>query len=132
VELQGFRAADIAPLMNHRPDMMIVYDTAWDPLHIFRSRAPQWLLRHYYGYEPAMSPDAIAAALSMRVLERWERRGLSMTLLVRGNAQPEYRSELSQDMRRQPRLHGGKETRLSPRVHLRPSGSLVVDFFFRH
>jgi hypothetical protein len=120
VELQGFRAADIAPLMNHRPDMMIVYDTAWDPLHIFRSRAPQWLLRHYYGYEPAMSPDAIAAALSMRVLERWERRGLSMTLLVRGNAQPEYRSELSQDMRRQPRLH------------LRPSGSLVVDFFFRH
>jgi len=93
VELQGFRPADMAPLMNHRPDMMIVYDTAWDPLHLFRSRASQWLLRHYYGYEPAMSPDAIAEALSMRVLERWDRRGLSMTLLVRGKAQPEYRSD---------------------------------------
>ena len=42
-------------------------------------------------------PDAIAAALSMRVLERWERRGLSMTLLVRGRPQPEYRSDIRHD-----------------------------------
>jgi hypothetical protein len=83
MELQGFSPADIYPLRNRRPDMMIVYDTAWDPLHIFHSSVSQWLLRNYYGYQPPLSPDAIAAALSMRVLERWERCGLSTTLLVR-------------------------------------------------
>jgi 4-amino-4-deoxy-L-arabinose transferase-like glycosyltransferase len=86
VELQSFRPADIAPLRNHPPGMMIVYDTTWDPLHILRGRFSQWLLRTYYGYQPAMEPEAIAAALSMRVAERWERRGLSMTLLVRTQA----------------------------------------------
>lgn len=104
VELQGFRPADIAPLMNHRPDMMIVYDTAWDPLRIFRSPASQWILRRYYGHEPSLSPDAIASALSMRVLERWERRGLSMTLLVRGRPGPEYRSDLNRGADRRKRL----------------------------
>jgi len=108
VELQGFRPADMAPLMNHRPDMMIVYDTAWDPLHLFRSRASQWLLRHFYAYEPAMSPDAIAEALSMRVLERWDRRGLSMTLLV--GIKPGHAAVAASARR--------EETRLSPRVHL--------------
>jgi 4-amino-4-deoxy-L-arabinose transferase-like glycosyltransferase len=88
VELQGFRPADISPLLGNRPDMMIVYDTTWDPLHIFRSRFSQWLLRNYYGYQPPMSPDAIAAALSMHVAERWERHGLSMALLEKTFHQP--------------------------------------------
>ncbi len=88
VELQGFRSADISPLVNKRPDMMIVYDTTWDPLHIFGSRFTQWLFRNYYGFQPPMSPNDIAAALSMRVAERWERRGLSMTLLVRAANPP--------------------------------------------
>ncbi|MGD1072622.1 MAG: hypothetical protein ABSB15_21055 [Bryobacteraceae bacterium] len=104
VELDGFRPSDIAPLLHHRPDTMIVYDTVWDPLHIVRGRASRWLLRNYYGYQPAMSPDAIAAALSMRVLERWERRGLSMALLVRGGPPPEYRSDVNRGADRRKRL----------------------------
>ncbi|HVW84370.1 MAG TPA: hypothetical protein VHB50_06800, partial [Bryobacteraceae bacterium] len=88
ISLKEFRPSDIAPLRERRPDMMIVYDTTWDPLHLLSHEFPQWLLRTYYGYEPPMSPEAIARTLSMQIARRWERRGLSMSLLVRG---PEVR-----------------------------------------
>jgi hypothetical protein len=93
-ELKGFRAADIAPLLQTRPDMVIVYDTAWDPLHLLQRGFFQRLLRKYYGYEPPLSPEAIARMLSMRVERRWTRRGLWIALLVRGDAGPGYISEL--------------------------------------
>ncbi len=81
--LQGFRAADIAPLTGNPPDAMIVYDTAWDPLHILTTGFANWVLTKYYGYQPALSADEIARRLSMRVEHRWRLHGLSMSLLVR-------------------------------------------------
>jgi hypothetical protein len=82
-ELPDFRTETIAGLRGNPPDVMIVYDTAWDPFHMLTRGPGAWLLEKVYAYEPPMTPDAIAGALSMRVARRWNRGGLSMSLLVR-------------------------------------------------
>jgi hypothetical protein len=82
-DLAGFHSLDIAPLRNHPPGMLLVYDTAWDPMHLLDREFFRSLFGQLYGYDPPMTPTAIASALSMRVEAQWTRRGLSMTLLVR-------------------------------------------------
>jgi hypothetical protein len=83
VELKGFRASDVARLADPRPDMMIVYDTEWDPLQVLRRAPAQWLLRQAYDFEPQLTPEQTAQALSMKIVNRWHSRGLKMALLVR-------------------------------------------------
>ena len=83
IELKGFRDPDIQPLAAHGPDMIVVYDTAWDPLHLQRLGAFQYLLRRFYNFEQPLTPEEIAEKLSMRVASHWEHRGLTMALLVR-------------------------------------------------
>jgi 4-amino-4-deoxy-L-arabinose transferase-like glycosyltransferase len=82
-ELADFRPESIAPLREHPPELMIVYDTTWDPLQILSRNPGGWLMARFYGYEPILPPQAIASMLSMRVARRWERGGLTMSLLVR-------------------------------------------------
>jgi hypothetical protein len=83
VELKSFRASDVLRLEGPRPDLMIVYDTEWDPVHVLRSAPAQWLLRQAYGFEPQLTPEQTAQALSMKIVYRWSSRGLKMALLVR-------------------------------------------------
>ena len=83
VELNGFLERDILPLRAHPPQMMLVYDTAWDPLHLLDQPAVQSLLRQLYGYQRPMSPQEIGAVLSMREVKRWTRRGMWIELLVK-------------------------------------------------
>lgn len=85
VDMAGFRESDVRALANHPPDMVIVYDTVWDPFHILQGKLWEGALNNLYGYEPAMRPEAIARALSMRIAERWTHRGLSMSLLEKTN-----------------------------------------------
>jgi 4-amino-4-deoxy-L-arabinose transferase-like glycosyltransferase len=88
VELADFRRAEIPKLREAAPEMVVVYDTAWDPLGIQQWALPRLVLRKYYDYEPPMTPAEFAQTLSMHVARRWEKRGLSMTLLVRDAANP--------------------------------------------
>jgi len=83
IELKDFRASDLARLQDHRPDMMVVYSTAWDPLRLLERRPVRWLMRNFYNFEPALSPEGAARLLSMRVVRRWEYRGVRMALLTR-------------------------------------------------
>jgi hypothetical protein len=83
VELKGFRKSDLLRLQGRRPDMMLVYDTAWDPLHLLQLHFMQWMLKKYYNFEPPLSPDEVAQTLSMEVVRRWDYRGMKMALLVR-------------------------------------------------
>ena len=55
----------------------------WDPLHLLDHPAVRGFFARYYGYVPEMRADEIAGALSMHVVRRWTRRGLSMELLER-------------------------------------------------
>ena len=82
-ELKSFRASDVARLAERRPDMILVYNTEWDPLHVLQNGRAQWLLRQVYGFEPQLTPEETARLLSMKIAGRWESRGLNMTLLVR-------------------------------------------------
>ena len=84
VELAGFHEEDIAPLQANRPDMVVVYDTTWDPLGILDSGPALWLQENYFGYKPQLSDRAVAEKLSMRVVHQWRQRGLTMSLLARG------------------------------------------------
>jgi len=84
VELKDFRASTIAQLATNRPDVLIVYNTEWDPLHILSSGPALWFMHATYGYEPQLSAERIGEILSMRVARSWESRGLKMSLLVRG------------------------------------------------
>lgn len=83
VELKSFRAGDVEKLKDPRPDMMLVYDTAWDPLRLLESTPAQWILRKFYGFERALTARETAKLLSMKIARQWEYRGMKMTLLVR-------------------------------------------------
>jgi len=82
-EVADFTAPEIEKLKLQRPDMVVAFTREWDPLHLLDYPAVRSFLESQYGYRPEVSPDEIAAALSMRVARRWTRRGLDMQLLTR-------------------------------------------------
>ena len=83
IEITDFSRAEIEKLKSQTPDMVVVYQRAWDPLHLLDRPAVSGFLARHYGYEPEMGADQIARTLSMRVARRWRRRGLTMELLER-------------------------------------------------
>jgi len=82
-ELKSFRASELRNLQGRRPDMMLVYDTAWDPLHLLQNGLVKQIMAKYYAYEPPVTPDEAAQILSMQVVRRWDYHGMKMALLVR-------------------------------------------------
>jgi hypothetical protein len=83
IEITDFSRPEIEKLKTQTPDMFVVYQRAWDPLHLLDHPAVSGFLKRRYGYEPEMDANQIAQTLSMRVARRWRRRGLSMELLER-------------------------------------------------
>jgi hypothetical protein len=86
IEIGNFSAAEVEKLKEQAPDMLVVYQRTWDPLHLLDHGAVSGFLSRHYGYLPEMRPEQIAATLSMRVARRWTRRGLSIELLERSPA----------------------------------------------
>lgn len=82
-EISDFSAPQIEKLKAGMPDMVVVYQRNWDPLHLLDHPALRGFLARHYGYVPELRPDEVAAALSMHIARRWTRRSLSMELLVR-------------------------------------------------
>lgn len=81
--IADFTAPEIEKLKLLRPDLVLAFTREWDPTGLLQRPAVRRFLESQYGYRPELSPDEIAAALSMRVGRRWTRRGLSMQLLTR-------------------------------------------------
>ncbi len=82
-EMADFRQEDVMKLRANPPSAIIVFDPAYDPLRLLETDWIWNLMTRYYGYEPRMTADEIASALSMRVAERWQSRGLTMSLIMR-------------------------------------------------
>jgi hypothetical protein len=80
-ELADFRRETVEGLRSDPPDLMIVYDTGWDPLHVLTRGPDEWFMARFYGYEPPLKPEQIGRVLSMRVARRWDRGGFEMVLL---------------------------------------------------
>jgi 4-amino-4-deoxy-L-arabinose transferase-like glycosyltransferase len=84
-----FSPPEIEKLKRISPDLVVVYDRAWDPLDLLTRPSIRTFLTARYGYLPQMTADEIAAALSMRRVGHWQRRGLRMDLLERETARRE-------------------------------------------
>ncbi len=82
-ELKNFSAGELKRLSGRRPDMVLVYDTAWDPLHLLQIGFVKSAMQQYFGYVTPATPEEVAELLSMQIVRRWETRGMKMTLLVR-------------------------------------------------
>jgi 4-amino-4-deoxy-L-arabinose transferase-like glycosyltransferase len=74
--IADFQPESVAELKGNPPELMIVYDPAWDPLH--------WMAK-LPGYRPQMTAGEIGRLLDMRLTRHWERGGLGMELLVRNS-----------------------------------------------
>jgi hypothetical protein len=83
IEITDFGRPEIETLKSRVPDMIVVCQRTWDPLHLLDHPVVSGFLARHYGYQPELSADRIAEILSMRVARRWTRRGLSMELLAR-------------------------------------------------
>jgi hypothetical protein len=92
--LADFRLESVAPLQAHPPDLIVVYDPAWDPLRILSRGPNEWFMAKFYNYEAPLTPAAIATALSMKVVRHWDRGGFGMTLLARDPDARERRQAL--------------------------------------
>ena len=90
--LPDFRPESITPLRADPPDILIVYDPAWDPLGILTRGPDERFMAKFYGYEPPLKAAEIAGVLSMRVARHWERGGFSMSVLVRDSDEPHRRA----------------------------------------
>ena len=88
IEIHDFTRNSVLSLQGRSPAMMAVFDTTWDPLHIFGNGPFRWILAKLYNYEAPLSPGEIAQLLGMRVARRWESGGQWMVLLVRNTSGP--------------------------------------------
>lgn len=84
VEIADFSKGEIDKLRTIDPYAVVVYDRTWDPLHLLRQRIVSDFLAEHYGYKHQMSAREIADALGMHIEGHWTRRGLSMSVLRRG------------------------------------------------
>jgi hypothetical protein len=89
IVIEDFKRSSLATLKPRHPDMLIVLNTIWDPLHILDMPPIKSLLENYYGYEPPLSPESIGAILSMRVARTWRSGGQQMSLLTTESAPTE-------------------------------------------
>ena len=83
VELKSFNIAELKRLNGRRPDMVLVYDTAWDPLHLLKLGFVKNAMQRYFGFVTPATPEEVADLLSMQIVRRWDTRGMKMALLVR-------------------------------------------------
>lgn len=81
--IADFTAPEVEKLKSQAPELVVVFDRTWDPLHVLGNPMVRRFLEREYGYEPEMSPEEIARKLSMSVTRRWTSRGLAFALLTR-------------------------------------------------
>jgi len=80
-EIDSFQANAIATLGAQRPDALILYDTAWDPLGLLQNEILAGVLHKYYGYEPQASSYEIQQKLGMHSVARWTQAGQWIEIL---------------------------------------------------
>ncbi|MCU1262110.1 MAG: hypothetical protein JWO80_4995, partial [Bryobacterales bacterium] len=74
-DMDDFSVRSITALAKDKPDVLAVYSTTWDPLHVLKSSAIGGFLTTFYRYEPQATSDQIARILHMRPMARWELNG---------------------------------------------------------
>jgi 4-amino-4-deoxy-L-arabinose transferase-like glycosyltransferase len=84
VEIADFSGPEIEKLKRIDPYAVVVYSRTWDPLGLLNHPAVSRFLADHYGYQPQLSAHEIAKVLHMHIAWHWNRRGLTMDVLHRG------------------------------------------------
>ena len=74
-EVEDFTLKGLQPLERDPADVLIVYSTTWDPLHILTWRPILKLLEAYYDYRPQASTAEIVTILHMHSVAEWTAGG---------------------------------------------------------
>ncbi len=65
----------LSKLRKDQPDVLVVYSTVWDPMHLLTTKTVGGLLATFYGYKPQASEEEIESLLGMRRVARWDQGG---------------------------------------------------------
>lgn len=84
-EVEDFRLTTIVRLRATRPDALVLYSVAWDPLHILENPMVSHLLTRYYDYQPQATSTEIEQALGMHSMARWTEGGQWIQILEADN-----------------------------------------------
>jgi hypothetical protein len=88
-DLEDFSVKSIAGLVKDKPDVLAVYSTTWDPLHVLENKTIARTLTRFYGYEPQAGREEIARILGMRPVARWELHGQWVEIFEAENVRPQ-------------------------------------------
>jgi len=89
-EIDDFRLSTIARLRMDRPDALVLYSIAWDPLHILENPTVSRLLTRYYDYQPQATSREIQDALQMHSAARWTEGGQWIQVLEANDRRPRW------------------------------------------
>jgi hypothetical protein len=87
-DVEDFSVKSIARLVKDKPDVLAVYSTAWDPLHLLENKAIRRVLTKFYGYEPQAGREEIMRLLGMRAVAHWELYGQWVEIFAAENGRP--------------------------------------------
>ncbi len=74
-QMESFTVTSLKEAAKQSPDLLAVYSTTWDPLHVLEIPALGGMLTRFYGYEPQASREQIMQMMHMRSSARWEMNG---------------------------------------------------------
>jgi 4-amino-4-deoxy-L-arabinose transferase-like glycosyltransferase len=92
-EVNDFRGANVEPLRAENIQALILYTSAWDPLHLLDQRQFARFLHHYYGYEPQLTESEVEQTLGMHRVAQWTQRGQWIEVLERDGSVIRVRGE---------------------------------------
>ena len=70
-EMEDFTVRSLQLLRRNPPDVLVVYSSLWDPLHLTGNRWINQLLVHFYDYRPQASTAEIMSLLQMHSVTQW-------------------------------------------------------------
>jgi len=74
-EVDDFTFKSLSALRANPPDVLVVYSTTWDPLHLLKREGLRRLLEKYYGYQPQASTAEIVDVLHVHSVTQWTAGG---------------------------------------------------------
>ncbi len=74
-DIDDYTMKTLRTLRSQPPDVLVVYSTTWDPLHILERGMVRRLLEAYYGFQPQASSAEIVSLLHMHSVAKWTAGG---------------------------------------------------------
>lgn len=74
-EIDDFTLKSLRKLLPDPPEVLVMYSTTWDPLHLLEQGSVRWLLEKYYDYQPQATTAEIVELLHMHSVAQWTAGG---------------------------------------------------------